>query len=36
MIGWSRFVRRHPAHDLAIIITYHVAQALLVISPGSL
>ena len=32
MIGWSRFVREHPAHKLAIIVTYHVAQALLVLS----
>jgi uncharacterized membrane protein YhhN len=32
MIGWSRFVRRFAGHELAIIVTYHVAQALLVIS----
>lgn len=32
MIGWSRFVRRFAGHELAIIITYHVAQALLVVS----
>jgi uncharacterized membrane protein YhhN len=32
MIGWSRFVRRFRGHELAIIVTYHVAQALLVVS----
>lgn len=32
MIGWSRFVRAFAGHRLAIIITYHVAQALLVVN----
>ena len=32
MIGWSRFVREHAAHKLGIIVTYHTAQALLVLS----
>jgi uncharacterized membrane protein YhhN len=32
MIGWSRFVRRFAHHELAIIVTYHLAQALLVVS----
>lgn len=32
MIGWSRFVNVFRHHHLAIIVTYHLAQALLVVS----
>lgn len=32
MIGWRNFVERRPWMDLAIITTYHVGQALLVLS----
>ena len=32
MIAWERFVRPRPFHRLAIIVTYHVAQAALVLS----
>jgi uncharacterized membrane protein YhhN len=32
MIGWSRFVREHSVHKLGIIVTYHLAQGLLVVS----
>lgn len=31
-IGWSRFVRDFPAARLVIIVTYHAAQLLLVVS----
>ena len=32
MIGWSRFVNAFRHHHVAIMVTYHVAQALLVVS----
>ncbi len=32
LIAWGRFVRARPWFPLAIIITYHLAQALLVLS----
>jgi uncharacterized membrane protein YhhN len=32
LIAWERFVRQRPWGPLTIIITYHVAQALLVVS----
>jgi len=32
LIAWGRFVRSQPWFPLAIIVTYHVAQALLVLS----
>jgi uncharacterized membrane protein YhhN len=32
MIAWNRFVRPFRAADIAIMVTYHVAQALLVLS----
>jgi uncharacterized membrane protein YhhN len=32
LIGWNRFVRRHEYGDLAIIVTYHLGQILLVLS----
>lgn len=32
MIGWSRFVRAFRHHRIAIIVTYHLAQAFLVVS----
>ena len=32
MIGWSRFVAPFRNHHIAIIVTYHLAQALLVVS----
>jgi uncharacterized membrane protein YhhN len=32
LIGWNRFVRRHEWGDLAIIVTYHLGQILLVLS----
>jgi uncharacterized membrane protein YhhN len=32
MIGWSRFVKVFRNHHIAIIVTYHLAQALLVVS----
>jgi uncharacterized membrane protein YhhN len=32
MIGWSRFVKAFRHQDVAIMVTYHLAQALLVIS----
>jgi uncharacterized membrane protein YhhN len=31
LIGWRRFVRPVPHGDLAVIVTYHLAQALLVL-----
>ena len=31
-IAWERFVRPHPWHRLAIIVTYHLAQAGLTLS----
>jgi uncharacterized membrane protein YhhN len=32
LIGWNRFVREHEWGDLAIIVTYHLGQILLVVS----
>jgi uncharacterized membrane protein YhhN len=32
LIGLTRFVRSHPRGDLAVMVTYHVGQALLVLS----
>jgi uncharacterized membrane protein YhhN len=32
IIGWTKFVRPHPAGPVAIMVTYHVGQALLVLS----
>jgi uncharacterized membrane protein YhhN len=32
LIAWERFIRTRPWADLAIIVTYHLAQLLLVIS----
>jgi alkenylglycerophosphocholine/alkenylglycerophosphoethanolamine hydrolase len=32
MIGISRFIRPFPGHDLAIIVTYHLALIALVLS----
>jgi uncharacterized membrane protein YhhN len=32
LIGWNRFVREHEYGDLAIIVTYHLGQILLVLS----
>jgi uncharacterized membrane protein YhhN len=32
LIGWNRFVRRQEWGDLAIIVTYHLGQILLVLS----
>jgi hypothetical protein len=32
MIGWSRFVNPFRHHHIAIIVTYHLAQAFLVVS----
>jgi len=32
MIGWSRFVNAFRHHHVAIMVTYHVAQAFLVVS----
>lgn len=32
LIGWGRFVRSHPRGRLAVMVTYHVAQVLLVLS----
>lgn len=32
LIAWERFVRKRPWGPLAIIVTYHLAQALLVVS----
>jgi uncharacterized membrane protein YhhN len=31
-IAWSRFIRPFPHHHLAIMVTYHVGQLLLVLS----
>lgn len=35
MIGWSRFVKAFRHHRIAIIVTYHLAQAFLVVSIAS-
>ena len=32
LIGWNRFVERHPDGDTAVMVTYHLAQILLVLS----
>jgi uncharacterized membrane protein YhhN len=32
VIGWSRFVGPVPNHRLVIMVTYHLAQVLLVLS----
>lgn len=32
LIAWERFVRRRPWGPIAIIVTYHLAQALLLVS----
>jgi uncharacterized membrane protein YhhN len=32
LIGWNRFVHRREGRDLAIIVTYHLGQFLLVVS----
>jgi hypothetical protein len=32
LIGWTRFVRAHSWGPLAIIVTYHLGQAALVVS----
>jgi uncharacterized membrane protein YhhN len=32
LIAWERFVRPQPWHRLAIIVTYHLAQAGLTLS----
>jgi uncharacterized membrane protein YhhN len=32
MIAWNRFVRPFPGARVAIIVTYHLAQAALVVS----
>jgi uncharacterized membrane protein YhhN len=32
LIAWERFIRTRPWADLAIMVTYHLAQLLLVIS----
>jgi uncharacterized membrane protein YhhN len=32
LIGWGRFVRAHPRGDLAVMVTYHLGQVLLVLS----
>jgi uncharacterized membrane protein YhhN len=32
LIGWNRFVREHEYGPLAIIVTYHLGQILLVLS----
>ena len=32
LIGWTRFIRPHPWGPLAIIVTYHLGQAALVVS----
>jgi uncharacterized membrane protein YhhN len=32
LIGWGRFVVAHPRGDLAVMVTYHVGQTLLVLS----
>jgi uncharacterized membrane protein YhhN len=32
LIGLTRFVRSHPRGDLAVMVTYHLGQALLVLS----
>ena len=31
LIAWERFVRRVPQGPLAVIVTYHLAQALILI-----
>ena len=31
LIAWERFVRRLPHGPLAVIVTYHLAQALILI-----
>lgn len=35
MIGWSRFVKAFRHHHIAIMVTYHLAQAFLVVSIAS-
>jgi uncharacterized membrane protein YhhN len=32
LIGWGRFVKEHPSGRLAVMVTYHVGQILLVLS----
>lgn len=32
LIGWGRFVQAHPRGDLAVMVTYHLGQVLLVLS----
>jgi len=32
LIGWTRFVEDHERGPLAIAVTYHVAQALLLLA----
>ncbi|MEZ5257164.1 MAG: lysoplasmalogenase family protein [Ilumatobacteraceae bacterium] len=32
LLGWNRFVARAPWRDVAVMVTYHVAQAAFVVS----
>ena len=32
LIGWTRFVRSHPRSEVAVMVTYHLAQVLLLLA----